>query len=85
MRATLSLILTFAVAAALCIVPVPGNLSPHTRVSANPEDLIAHQDAADDSIKINKHFVNNHEEKDNYFVRVVDGKSVEDDAFTKEQ
>ncbi|KAI7905746.1 uncharacterized protein BX663DRAFT_500766 [Cokeromyces recurvatus] len=84
MRVTLFfLTLTLAISSALCVIP--DHISPHTRVSANPEELLAHQDTSDGSIKVNKHFVNNHQDKDNFFVKIVDGQNVEKDAFTKEQ
>jgi hypothetical protein len=72
MHYTITLIITMAIAAAVCAAPVAEEkpVGPRTRVSANPDNLLAHKDSGGAGA-VNKHFVLNNEQY-NQFIKVLD-------------
>lgn len=73
MRYTVILFMTLTIASAICAAPVSQEktVNPRTRVSANPDELLAHEDSAGVGA-VNRHFVFNKEDY-NQFIKITDG------------
>jgi hypothetical protein len=75
MRYTVILFMAMAITATVCAAPVSEErvARPRTRVSANPDDLLAHEDSSE-ADAVNRHFVLNNEDY-SQFIKIIDGET----------
>ncbi|KAI8075436.1 uncharacterized protein B0P05DRAFT_547499 [Gilbertella persicaria] len=85
MRSSLFLIITAVLAATVYASPLPQDDSKtfsHRRISANPDDLLSHQNF--NEFNIDKHFVRGNKEE-SAFIKIEEGnEGLLNEAFTKE-